>query len=128
MKKLSIGMLSASLACGFVTVASAQEKIEEIPVQAKRVPSTQEVGRTSTGVTIVGISLAYDVSLKDLDLSNPGGMRVAEKRINDAALSACREIGRQYPQATPDDKTCAKDAAKKATTELHNRATAAMPK
>ena len=126
-KKSFVGTLLVPLAFGFVTVATAQEQLSEITVQAKRLVSTQVVGRTSSGIPIVNISLSYGVSLKDLDVLSPPGMQAAEKRINDAALSACQEIGRQYPDATPDDKTCAKDAAKKATAQLHKRAQAAKP-
>lgn len=127
MKKLFVGTALVSLACGFAAVATAQEQLTEITVQAKRLLSTQQVGRTSTGIPIINISLSYGVSLKDLDVRSPDGMQVAEKRINDAALSACQEIGHQYPDATPDDRTCAKAAAKKATAELHKRVQAAKP-
>lgn len=125
MNKIFVGTLFASLACGFVTIATAQEQLAEITVQAKRLLSTQQVGRTSSGVPIINISLSYGVSLKDLDVLTPDGMQAADKRINDAALSACQEIGRQYPDATPDDRACAKAAAKKASGELHKRAQAA---
>jgi len=127
MKKSFVGTLLVPLVLGFVTVAMAQEQLSEITVHAKRLMSSQVVGRTSSGVPIVNISLSYGVSLKDLDVLSPSGMQAAEKRIDDAALSACQEIGRQYPDATPDDKACAKVAAKTATAELHKRAHAVKP-
>ena len=37
-----------------------------------------------------------------------------QRRVNDAAKAACKEIGHQYPDATPSDAECAKVAADKA--------------
>ena len=47
------------------------------------------------------------------------------KRINDAAEAACKEIGRQYRDATPDERTCAKAASDKAMTSLNKMVAAA---
>lgn len=128
MKKSFVGALLVPLMLGFAaTLAMAQEQLSEITVQAKRLVSTQVVGRTSSGIPILSISLSYGVSLKDLDVLSPAGMQAAEKRIEEAALSACEDLGHRYPDATPDDKACAKDAAKRATVELHKRAQAGKP-
>ena len=60
------------------------------------------------------LSLSYALSIADLDLKTSDGAAAVEKRVNDAALAVCAEIGRQYPESGPDDATCAKLAAKKA--------------
>ena len=48
-----------------------------------------------------------------------------EKRVNDAAQTACKELGRQYPIATPSDAECAKTAAEKAMVKVHELVAAA---
>jgi len=86
----------------------------EISVQGTRKIDVRIIGQTSTGVAIKSISLSYGVSTVGLDLASAAGAEELEKRINDAALAACKEIGRQFPNATPSDAECAKAAAKDA--------------
>ena len=47
-----------------------------------------------------------------LDLASEAGAKELEKRIDDAALTACKEIGRLYPESTPSGEACARKAAK----------------
>lgn len=86
----------------------------QISVQGTREVNVRIVGQTSTGVAIKSISLSYGVSIEGLDLASAAGAEELERRINDAALAACKEIGRQFPNATPSDPECAKAAAKNA--------------
>ena len=94
-------------------IAVAQD-VERVTVQATRMMTTNTAGRTSIGVPIVDVSLSYGVSVAGLDLASGKGAAELEKRIHDAARAACKEIGRQYPEATPSDTECAKVAADKA--------------
>ncbi|HXQ31806.1 MAG TPA: UrcA family protein [Steroidobacteraceae bacterium] len=109
----AVGVLASALLCG---VATAQT---EVSVQATRIMSAETVGRTTSGIPIVDVTLSYTVSLKGLDLAMAAGSAAAEKRVNDAAMAACKEIGRSYPDATPGDAACAKMAADKAMVKLH---------
>jgi UrcA family protein len=59
-----------------------------------------------------------------LDLGSPAGLAQAEKRVKDVAETACRELGRLYPDSTPSDAECAKAAADKAVARLKELAAA----
>jgi len=117
MRKILVGTAVAVLESALIgSVASAQT---EVSVQATRILSTRTVGRTAAGVPIVDISLAYSVSLKDLNLALATRATEAEQRVKDAALGACKEISRNYPDATPNELTCAMIATDKALVKLH---------
>lgn len=90
-------------------VAHAQAS-EAVTVQATRlVPKV--VARSSSGIPIEEISLSYGVRAADLDLATSAGANELTRRVNEAAETACKEIGRDYPEATPSDRECAKVAA-----------------
>ncbi len=109
--KLALGAI-ASVFLGGVAIA---QNVEEVKALANRgAMTTKVIGYTSIGVPIVDVSLSYGVSAGDLDLHSTSGAAELEKRVNDAVRAACREISRQYPDATPSDAECAKPAADKA--------------
>jgi len=97
-------------ACGI----AAAEDVQEVTVQATRVLSTKLQGHTASGVPILDVSLSYGVSTAGLDLATNSGATALEGRVKRAAAAACKEIGRRYPGATPDESDCTKDAAAKA--------------
>jgi UrcA family protein len=101
------------------------QNANEVTVQGTRVLNTKNVGRTSSGIPIVDVSLSYGVSLAGLDLASHAGATELEKRVHDAAMAACKEIGRQYPDATPSTAECAKVAADKAMVQVHELEAAA---
>ena len=72
------------------------------------------------------MSLAYGVSTAGLDLSSKAGALQLEKRVNDAARAACKELGRRYPDATPSDALCAKSASEKAMVRVRELEAAAV--
>jgi UrcA family protein len=109
----------AALSLAVVTAAAAAEDLQEVTVTATRVVTTKPVGRSVSGVPILGLSLSYRVSLAGLDLSTSSGADEAAKRVSKGATAACREIGRQYRNSTPSDKECAKEASDKAMVRLH---------
>jgi len=101
------------------------QNVQEVTVQATRAVNTKIVGHSSAGVPITALSLSYGVSLAGLNLATNSGAVEAQQRINDAALAACKELGRQYPDASPGDMECAKAAASKSMSALHELVVAA---
>ncbi|MGO8974132.1 MAG: UrcA family protein [Steroidobacteraceae bacterium] len=80
----------------------------------------------SVRIPIVDMSVSYGVSTKGLDLASHDGAVELERRINDAAKVACKEIFKQYPEATPPQADCVKAATDKAMARAHElEATAA---
>lgn len=117
----AILMAAASALCANLVVA---QNIEEITVQGTRSLKTEVVDRSHT-IPIVDVSLGYGVSTAGLDLASPAGVAELDKRVHDAAMAACKEIGRQYPDSIPSDDVCAKRAADKAMVKVREVAAAA---
>jgi len=114
MNSVHLAVASGALAMALVAGSAVADNISEVKVEASRIVTSTPSGRTSSGIPVVNLSLTYGVSLADLDLSTHTGATEAMRRVNAAADSACKELGRQYPDATPDDKQCAKAASDKA--------------
>jgi UrcA family protein len=119
----AIGLLAVTS----VSTLVVADDMGEVTVQASRVVS-KTVGNTASGVPIQDVSLSYGVSAKDLDLSSHAGFMAMQKRVNDAAMAACKELDRQYPDSTPKDTECAKTAAAKAMVKVNELAAAAAKK
>jgi len=117
------GMLAASVAGGVLAQQLAMAA-PEVVVETSRMAATT-IGRTSTGIPIQSITMGYTVSAKGLDLASQIGAKAFEKRVSEAALAACQEIGRQYPDSTPNDAECAKAATEKAMAKVHELEAAA---
>jgi UrcA family protein len=118
---MAVGVAAALFASG----AALAQDVQEVKVQATRVMSTKLAGRTASGIPILNISLSYGVSTAGLDLATHSGALELETRVKDAAAAACKEIGRKYPDATPSDAACAKDASAKAMVRVHELVAAA---
>jgi len=114
MKCVRFRVAVSAAALGLICGAALAESVQEVQVQATRTVSKKDVGRSPSGVPIVDLSLSYGVNVADLDLSTHSGAKEAERRVNAAAVAACKELGRQYPGATPNDRDCSKEAAAKA--------------
>jgi len=126
---VAVAVAACGLSCAAAfaqapAVARAQGP-SEVQVQATRIPSTKVVGRTTSGIPVVEVSLSYRVSLAGLELSTKYGADEAGRLVNAAAEAACKEIGRQYPNATPSDRACAKAASDKAMVRVHELVAAA---
>jgi hypothetical protein len=128
MKTQQTSMMVAAAAAALLGSMAFGQAIEGVTVQGTRVISqtTKSVG--PFGVPLIDVSLSYGVSTVGLDLATHVGALELEKRVHDAAVAACREIGRQYPDATPDEQTCARSAADKAMTRVHELEDAAAKK
>ena len=102
--------------------------VEEVHVQGKRTLTTKTIGRTSSGIPVVEVSLNYDVSTSGVDPASSAGAAELARRVNVAAGAACKEISRQYPDATPSDAECAHQAAGAAMVKVRELASAARSK
>lgn len=125
---MSIKPMVVSAAALVAGVALAQG-LPEVKVEATRVVasamSARTVGRSTSGVPIQDVTLSYGVSAAGLDLSTHTGAVAFEQRVREAAEQACKEIGRQYPDATPSEAVCAKTAADGAMARVHELISAA---
>jgi UrcA family protein len=108
----------AALACGMVMGAAVAQDVPEIQVLGTRTTVKVKPATDSPTPLYKTLQLSYAVDAADLDLRTDSGAAALEKRVNDAALALCQEIGRQYPNSEPDDATCAKQAFKKAMVEV----------
>ena len=106
-------VVGAVASMSVISIAIAQNT-EATSIQANGALSTKTVGRTSSGLPVIDVSLRYAVSVKDLDLASSAGAAELQRRVSDAAEAACKEIARQYPAATPSDAECVKTAAARA--------------
>ncbi len=126
---MSIRIVAVSAAAALIAGVAVAQSVPEVKVQATRVISSainaKTVGRTSSGVPIKDITLSYGVTAEGLDLSTHTGAVAFEQRVKDAADQACKDIGRQYPDATPSDAACAKAAADQAMVRVHELIAAA---
>ena len=125
MKSTLCKLATATAAFGLLCGAAIAQQSQEVQVQATRAVNTKLVGRNTHGVPIVDLSLAYKVSLKDLDLSKSSGVKEAQRRVEAAANEACKEIGRQYPAGTPGESECTKAASAEAMVKVHQLVAAA---
>jgi len=126
--KTKLGVTAAAAAFALLGGITAAQNAEEVTVQGTRMMTTEAAGRTTTGIPLVNVSLSYGVSIADLDLASQYGPIALEKRVRDAAMAACQEIGRQYPLSTPSDEACAKAAADKAMVKVRELVLAARKK
>jgi len=109
------GILAATAASALAgAIAIAAPSTTDITVTATRLPGEKVAVHQATGSFYNEIRLSTKVDAAGLDLSTAGGAAALEQRINDAALAACQEITRLYANATPDEATCARAAAKSA--------------
>jgi len=117
--------LAAAATSALISTIVFSRSTQEITVVGTRAFTAKEVGQAPTGVAVVKISLNYGVGVSDLDLASTTVAAELETRINNAAMAACKEITRQYPNAAPSGEVCAKTAAKKAMARAHELEAAA---
>jgi len=126
---MSIKLVAVSAAAALISGLAVAQGVPEVKVQATRVISSaitaKTVGRTSSGIPIKDITLSYGVTAEGLDLSTNTGAMAFEQRVKDAAEQACKDISKQYPDATPSDAACAKAAADQAMVRVHELVAAA---
>lgn len=122
--RATIMKAAAGAAALLLTDLAVAQIAPEVQVEAKRVVGTQALERNA-GLPITNIQLSYTVSARDIDISTNSGAKVLEQRVKDAAAAACKEMSRQFPNATPSDAECASNAAAKAMGQVHELVAAA---
>jgi UrcA family protein len=128
MGRVVICALSGALAAALIGGAAVAQQAEDVTVQATRIPNIKTVGHTMSGIPIKEMSLSYRISTAGLDLASHAGAMGLEKRVQDAAMEVCRELGKKYPDSTPNDADCAKEAADKAMVKVHELEAASAKK
>jgi len=121
------GAVAASIVAG---AAFAQATTPEVVVTSHK-PVEKGAGRTTSGIPIVDVSLSYTVSAAGLDLASHEGAQELEKRVQAAAVDACKELASRYPLETPsawNDTECAKAATNKAMVKVRQLEAAAAKK
>ena len=108
MKTKHLALVLALLATGISSIASS-DSTEGITITSKALPTIKYKENH-----IVEISLSYVVSTSDLDLATDSGAQALQQRMQNAADTVCKEIGREYPKSWPNDKECAKAAVDRA--------------
>jgi UrcA family protein len=124
MRRILTGVAVGLLACTVAGTPARSEQLEGVNVEASRIVK-ETIGRAANSAPINQVSLSYRVSYADLDLASKGGVATLEKRVDEAAMAACKEISKLYPLATPDDMSCAKIASKAAMVKVHEAVAAA---
>lgn len=130
MHKILLGIAIGAAASMTLGSIAAAEDLQEIVVTGKGEVVVKPAGRTSSGIHMVDMSITYGVSYAGLDLASAAGAAEIEKRVNDAAKDACKEIRTKRPlmQFTTSDAECAKSAAEKAMIKVHELEAAAATK
>ena len=116
MKSRLIGITVAAI-CLWVGGIAAAQNVEEVTVQGTRVLDIKD-GQYA-GVSVRDVSLSYGINIADINLASQSGPFELEKRIRQAALAACEQLGRQYPQSSPSDGECTTAAVNKAMIKAH---------
>ncbi|MBS0578519.1 MAG: UrcA family protein [Proteobacteria bacterium] len=124
MKRMLItGVLATSIVAG----SALAQTTAEVTVTSTKIVE-KAAGKTASGVPIVDVSLSYGVSAVGLDLTSSKGRAEFEKRVSDAAMEACQDLGKRYPAAMDTDAACAKSATDKAMAQVHKVEDAATKK
>jgi UrcA family protein len=127
MKLFSYGIIAIA-SCALIGLAAAQS-MDEITVRATRNMGVKSDTQTPPGgAQVKDISLSYVVTSAGLNLALHSDVLELQKRVKDAALTACKEIGHQYPNSMPSDAECAKAASDKAMTKVNTIVAAANKK
>jgi UrcA family protein len=111
MRTILLKVVAGTIASGLASGVAVAQSVEEVKVVVKRGVTAKAVGRTPSGIPIVDLTLSYPVSAEGLDLASSAGADELARRVDKAALAACREIARQHPNAAPTDAECARTAA-----------------
>jgi UrcA family protein len=109
------GAVTGVVVAGIVVAQNVP--MPEVIVEAHRAVSTR-IGTHASGIPITEISMGYTVTAEGLDISTPVGRQAFEARVNQAAMAACREITRQFHNATPNEAECARRATEQAMAQV----------
>ena len=121
----SAGALAGLAAASNCAIAQEQQ-LAQITVTAPR-EVHKVVGKSTAGVPIESISLSYDVTFSDLDLTKPAGVSELDRRIDTMAKAACTDLDKLYPRK-PSDQHCVARAIASAADQKKQAIAAAVAK
>lgn len=116
-------MVAASIVAG----SALAQTTPQVTVTSTR-SVEKAAGKTASGIPIVDVSLSDGVSAASLDLTSSSGRAELEQRVSNAAMEACKELGKRYPGCEPGDAQCAKAATDEAMAPVHQLEDAATKK
>jgi UrcA family protein len=102
--------------------AAAQRIIDEIRVEAPRMVHSERLPR-GRGEQV---SLAYQVTFADLDLTRSADVRELEGRISTAANEVCEQLETLFPLGDPPAGDCARRATEAAMSDVRRAVDAAV--
>jgi UrcA family protein len=102
---VTLAFAAANLLFGTPAGAQDTSRVGELTVTVPR-----PVERSSTGAPIETVTISRVINYRDLDLRTAAGAAELNKRIADAARSACRRLDQLYPVGTPNLEGCTKAA------------------
>ena len=97
----------AAAACTLAGAGAYGQAMEVVTVEAVR---EIIVGKSPIGAPIKELSIRSRVSYSDLDLTTADGAAALEKRVNDTAVSTCKELKVQIPAEGSTEEKCVKEA------------------
>jgi len=112
-----------------VTIASESaiaQPTEEITVSAPRMVQ-KNVGRSLSGIPIQEISISYQLSYADLDLTKSAGVIELDRRIDTVAKQACSGLDNLHPLSAKDPD-CVRNAINSAADQRKHAIAAAVAK
>ena len=121
-RALRVVLIGAGLTIGTGLVAA--QELKEIAVEAAR--ATKVVGRTPVGAPVEEVTLTRHVAYADLDLTTYSGVTEFERRVHDAAATACKQLDELYPLTASESPACTKKANDAAMVEVHRIVEAAQ--
>src|SRR5579864_5180539 len=95
---MEVVLAAVALAMPGASTIAQQAANPEVKIEAAR--SVERVGTSATGAPIEIVQLTRHVSYADLDLTTHRGALELERRINDTARAACKQLDTLYPTGT----------------------------
>lgn len=114
MTRMLIKVVTGLCACAVLAGVAMAQDADEVTVSALRLTNTRVTVSPENGTLVKDITLSYGVSVAGLDLRTKAGAAELQRQVNDAAAAVCREVGRQFPDSTPNDQDCTRQASSRA--------------
>ena len=110
---IQVVLTAVALAMTGTSAIAQQTETSEVKIEASR--SVQRIGTSTIGAPIEIVQLTRRVNYADLDLATHRGALDLERRINDTAKAACKQLDTLYPLGTTEGpgkegKSCVKAA------------------
>ena len=123
---LVILVVGAIVGVAMTSGSALAQATEEITVTAPRMIE-QSAGHGPTGIPLKEISLSYELSYADLDLTKAAGVSELDRRIDTMAKEACRALDK-LDVLKIKDSFCVTKAINSAADQRKHAIAAAIPK